>query len=205
MGLLAASAAGQKWRPRESVMERSRPTMTSWMVGLVCTLAVAVGCHSAPTSAGGSCQSPLAQQAAPPDSEAYNPTGLQPSVEAGGVEPGGAAVYPVSYEAALTGGRVFQMHCAACHNARSLGERPFASYENAAVHMRVRANLTGEEYRKLIVFLRYWHDIPPQNPPVEPSPKRFIFSQSINELRPQQPPPGQGAPPTASMSVFPTQ
>jgi hypothetical protein len=77
------------------------------------------------------------------------------------------------------------MYCAACHNARALGERPFASYQNAATHMRVRANLTGEEYRKLMVYLRYWHDIPPQNPPVEPSPKRLIFSQPINELRPE--------------------
>ena len=38
-----------------------------------------------------------------------------------------------------------------------------------------------------MLFLRYWHDIPPQTPPVEPSPKRFIFSQPISELRPEQP------------------
>lgn len=107
---------------------------------------------------------------------------------------------PPCYEDALSGGRVFSMYCGACHNARALGERPFASYENAAAHMRVRANLTGEEYRKLMVFLRYWHDIPPQTPPVEPSPKRFIFSQPISELRPEseapqeEPLPPQGAP-----------
>lgn len=98
---------------------------------------------------------------------------------------------PERYEDRLTGGRVFQMYCAACHNARALGERPFASTENAATHMRVRANLTGEEYRKLMVFLRYWHDIPPQTPAVEPSPKRFIFSQPISELRPEPAAPPQ--------------
>lgn len=93
------------------------------------------------------------------------------------------------------------MYCGACHNARALGERPFASYENAANHMRVRANLTGEEYRKLMVFLRYWHDIPPQTPPVEPSPKRFIFSQPLSELRSQTAGPKQEvlpAPPAPS-------
>lgn len=90
-----------------------------------------------------------------------------------------------SYEDCLTGGKVFDMYCAACHNARALGERPFASYQNAATHMRVRANLTGEEYRKLMDFLRYWHDIPPATPTPEPSPKRFFFSQPISELRPE--------------------
>jgi hypothetical protein len=96
---------------------------------------------------------------------------------------------PWRYEDSLTGGHIFQMYCGACHNARALGERPFASYENATNHMRVRANLTGEEYRKLMVFLRYWHVIPPQTRPVEPSPKRFIFSQPISELRPDKPSP----------------
>jgi hypothetical protein len=65
--------------------------------------------------------------------------------------------------------------------------------------MRVRANLTGKEYAKLNEFLRRWHDIPPPNPPDQPSPKRFIFSQPIAELRPQQAeqgpkPPELGAP-----------
>src|SRR5262245_46812905 len=46
------------------------------------------------------------------------------------------------YEGSLTGGQVFSMYCAACHNARTLAERPFANYKNAAAHMRVRANLT---------------------------------------------------------------
>jgi hypothetical protein len=52
--------------------------------------------------------------------------------------------------------------------------------------MRVRANLTGKEYAKLNEFLRRWHDIPPPNPPDQPSPKRFIYSHEINELRPAE-------------------
>jgi hypothetical protein len=92
-----------------------------------------------------------------------------------------------SYEDSLTGGQVFKMYCSYCHNAPSLAERNFANYKNVATHMRVRANLTGKEYAKLMEFLRRWHDVPPPNPPVEPSPKRLIFSQPISELREQGP------------------
>ena len=78
------------------------------------------------------------------------------------------------YEDSLTGGQVFAMYCSYCHNV-SLAERPFSNFRNVAAHMRVRANLTGKEYAKLMEFLERWHDIPPSHPPVEPSPKRLIF------------------------------
>jgi hypothetical protein len=96
------------------------------------------------------------------------------------------------YEDSLTGGKVFEMYCSYCHNT-TLAERPFSQYQNVAAHMRVRANLTGQEYAKLMEFLRRWHDVPPPNPPLEPTPKRFIFSQPINELR-EQKPAGEPAP-----------
>jgi hypothetical protein len=88
-----------------------------------------------------------------------------------------------SYEDSLTGGQVFSMYCSYCHNAPSLAERPFSSYRNVATHMRVRANLTGKEYAALMAWLRRWNDIPPPHPPIEPAPKRLIFSQQIRELR----------------------
>ena len=88
-----------------------------------------------------------------------------------------------SYEDSLTGGEVFAMYCNQCHNARALGERPFANYQNVAAHMRVRANFTGEEYEKLLTFLRRWHDVPQPTPVMEPSPKRLIYDQPISELR----------------------
>jgi hypothetical protein len=94
-----------------------------------------------------------------------------------------------SYEDSLTGGQVFDMYCSYCHNAPSLAERPYSQFRNVAAHMRVRANLTGKEYAKLEEFLRRWNDVPPPNPPVEPSPKRLIFSQPMNELREQKPAP----------------
>jgi hypothetical protein len=109
------------------------------------------------------------------------------------------------YKHELTGGQIFDMYCNQCHNAPSLAERPFSNFQNVAVHMRLRANLTGEEYAKLVEFLRRWHDVPPP-PPVEPSPKRFYFSQPIPELRPQTPAPGgatPAAPPPAKQTQLP--
>jgi hypothetical protein len=91
------------------------------------------------------------------------------------------------YEDSLTGGQIFTMYCSYCHNAPALAERPFSNFQNVAAHMRVRANLTGKEYAKLVAWLRRWHDVPPPHPPVEPSPKRFIFGQPIPELRPKAP------------------
>jgi hypothetical protein len=90
-----------------------------------------------------------------------------------------------SYEDSLTGGEVFSMYCNQCHNARALAERPFSNYQNVAAHMRVRANLTGKEYEKLLAFLRKWADVPSPVPPTDKSPKRLMFSQPIAELRDQ--------------------
>ena len=99
-----------------------------------------------------------------------------------------------SYEDSLTGAQVFSMYCSSCHNARSLAERPFAQYQNVAAHMRVRANLTGKEYAKVLEFMRRWHDVGPGHPPVEPSPTRLTFSQPVSELR-EQPAPEQAPAP----------
>ncbi len=98
------------------------------------------------------------------------------------------------------GGRLFQLYCGSCHNARPLGERPFSNYQVAVAHMRDQAYLTGKEYRQIIYFLRRWNDVGPPTPPVGPSPKRLVFSQPISELQPQpsekhSTPPPRGAGP----------
>jgi hypothetical protein len=90
------------------------------------------------------------------------------------------------YEDSLTGAKVFSMYCSYCHNAPAVAERPFSNFRNVAAHMRVRANLTGKEYAKLVAWLRTMHDVPSPTAPVEPSPKRFFFSQPIAELRKDQ-------------------
>jgi hypothetical protein len=81
------------------------------------------------------------------------------------------------------GGELFRLYCGSCHNARPLGERPFSNYHVALTHMRTQAYLTGKEYRQIMYFLRRWNKVGPPTPPVEPSPKRMVFSQPIAELR----------------------
>jgi hypothetical protein len=92
-----------------------------------------------------------------------------------------------SYEDSLTGAQVFSMYCNYCHNAPQLAERNFANFRNVGTHMRIRANLTGKEYAKLMEFLQRWNDVPNRTLPPETSPKRLIYSQPINELREQPP------------------
>jgi hypothetical protein len=109
------------------------------------------------------------------------------------------------YEDTLTGGQLFEMYCYYCHNPPNLSERNFANFRNVATHMRVRANLTGKEYAKIMEFLRRWQDVPPPNSPPAPSPTRLTFSQPISELRPQTPPapaPTTSGPPQGQATVF---
>ncbi len=117
--------------------------------------------------------------------------------------PSPAAANPCSYEDSLTGGEVFAMYCGGCHNVRALAERPFASYQNVAAHMRVRSNLTGKEYAKLMAWMRRWNDVPPPNPALQPSPKRLMFAQPIAELRDQKPPAAEAAPPAQPQMPLP--
>ena len=139
-----------------------------WLVGSALVLGasfVAAGCYTIPTWTSDSERSPAPLRMPAPERQA----------DCG------------CYEDSLTGGQIFSMYCSYCHEAPSLAERPFAQFRNVATHMRVRANLTGKEYDKLVEWLRRWHDVPAPNPPVEPSPKRLIFSQPMNELRDEKP------------------
>ncbi len=94
------------------------------------------------------------------------------------------------------GGRLWKQYCGSCHNARPLGERPFSNYHVAISHMRSQAYLTGEEYRQIIAFVRRWQDVGPATPPVDPSPKRFQFSQPVSELRGEAPAVNDAPPPS---------
>lgn len=160
-----------------------------WLAGLTLMAGVilsAIGCYHTPIDTSDYAQGPAPLRMSSPGKEGCD-----------------------CYEDSLTGGQIFTMYCNYCHNAPSLAERPFSNFQNVAAHMRVRANLTGQEYAKLVEFLRRWNDIPPPTPPVEPSPKRFIFSQPIPELRPQQPKEGTDLPagprPGATDEVSPGQ
>jgi hypothetical protein len=101
------------------------------------------------------------------------------------------------------------VYCGYSHNARSLAERPFSNYKNVAQHMRVRANITEEEYAKLMAWLRRWHDVPSPEQCEVPSPKRFFFLQPIPELGQEQsktaPDPVAGPRPGATDEASPGQ
>ncbi len=136
-----------------------------WLVGSVLAagvIAFVSGCTNTPVDTSSRTQGPAPLRMPAPDAE------------------GDGAK---SYEDSLTGGKVFAMYCNYCHNAPSFAERSYSQFQNVPAHMRVRANLTGKEYTKLMEFVRRWHDVPPPNPPLEPAPTRVIFSQPINELR----------------------
>ena len=45
-------------------------------------------------------------------------------------------------------------NCNRCHNIRPAGEFSDAQWDVIMHHMRVRANLTGEEYRQILTFLK---------------------------------------------------
>jgi hypothetical protein len=133
----------------------------TWPV-LVLTGALAmVGCYSTPPDLYYASHSPVPLREAPPDQPGCNNC----------------------YEDSLTGGKIFSMYCSYCHNAPAVAERPFSNFQNVAAHMRVRANLTGKEYAKLVAWLRTMHDVPDPTPPVPRSPKRLFFSQPIAELK----------------------
>jgi hypothetical protein len=142
-----------------------RTARTAWLAGSALALGVIlamVGCTNTPPYIYDASHSPAPLREPPPD------------------QPGCG-----SYEDSLTGGQVYNMYCSYCHYAPTIAERPFSNFQNVAAHMRVRANMTGKEYAKLMAFLKKVQDVPPPPPtaPPEPSPKRFFFSQPLTELR----------------------
>jgi len=55
------------------------------------------------------------------------------------------------------GAQLWAQNCGHCHNIRSPSSLSDAQWEVAALHMRVRANLTAEEHRKILAFLKSSH------------------------------------------------
>lgn len=55
---------------------------------------------------------------------------------------------------AKSGAQLWAKNCARCHNFRSPGTYNDAQWDIAVHHMRIRANLTGEDSRKVLTFLQ---------------------------------------------------
>ena len=58
---------------------------------------------------------------------------------------------------AKAGAELWAQNCVRCHNARSPDNYSDAQWEVVGMHMRVRANLTGEEQRVIVAFLKNAH------------------------------------------------
>jgi mono/diheme cytochrome c family protein len=59
-----------------------------------------------------------------------------------------------SAAAEKSGSQLWAENCVRCHNIRSPSSLSPAQWEVAAMHMRVRANLTPEEHKKILEFLK---------------------------------------------------
>jgi mono/diheme cytochrome c family protein len=52
------------------------------------------------------------------------------------------------------GAQLWAENCVRCHNIRSPSSYSPVQWEVAMMHMRVRANLTPEEHKKILAFLK---------------------------------------------------
>jgi len=60
----------------------------------------------------------------------------------------------VAAVSANTGAQLWAQNCNRCHNFRSPGSYSDAQWDIAMHHMRIRANLTAEEHRNILEFLK---------------------------------------------------
>ena len=56
--------------------------------------------------------------------------------------------------AAKSGVQLWTENCTRCHNLRPATTLSDAEWDVALMHMRVRANLTAEEHKKIVEFLK---------------------------------------------------
>ena len=78
-----------------------------------------------------------------------------------GIVAGGCATHgsiatarPASGAAEASGAELWTSNCMRCHNLRGPETYSATQWEVAVHHMRLRANLTGEEARKVTEFLK---------------------------------------------------
>ena len=59
-----------------------------------------------------------------------------------------------SADTGLSGAQLWAQTCIHCHNSRSPASYSDAEWNIAMSHMRQQAHLTGDQYRKILEFLR---------------------------------------------------
>ena len=68
-----------------------------------------------------------------------------------------AATTQKSTAVAQSGATMWAQNCGHCHNLRSPDSYSDAQWDVAVLHMRIRANLPAEEYKKILAFLKSAH------------------------------------------------
>ncbi len=117
-------------------MKHTRVTVAVACAALACVAAVLSGCHNS--------------KATPEQSTVEDST-----VEAPAQRVGPAPPASVGGEQLVKGGaQVWAQNCMRCHNLRQPHERSDREWEAIVFHMRVRANLTAEEHRLIVEFLK---------------------------------------------------
>ncbi len=111
-------------------MKLTRAIAAAAYAALACIAVVLSGCHK------GNPGAPGLQQSTVEDSPAE-------TVVADAEEP-----------AVKGGAQVWTQNCMRCHNLRQPHERSDREWEAIVFHMRVRANLTAEEHRLILQFLK---------------------------------------------------
>src|SRR5438477_11483577 len=69
-------------------------------------------------------------------------------------QPGSLGGESATAPAAKGGAELWAENCVRCHNIRSPSAYSPAQWEVIMMHMRVRANLTPEEHKKILEFLK---------------------------------------------------
>ena len=59
--------------------------------------------------------------------------------------------------AGFAGPQLWAQNCGRCHNIRSPSSYSDAQWEVVLLHMRVRANLTAEEHKEILAFMKSAH------------------------------------------------
>lgn len=59
--------------------------------------------------------------------------------------------------AGVAGPQLWAQNCGRCHNIRSPNSYSDAQWDVVLLHMRVRANLTAEEHKQILAFMKSAH------------------------------------------------
>lgn len=81
-------------------------------------------------------------------------TDMEPDNAVGAEQPSTGIGVDDAMLAQIGGARLWEQNCMRCHNYRTPASLSDTQWGIVMHHMRVRANLTGEEHREILAFLK---------------------------------------------------